>query len=367
MKKLLLVAVGILCTMLAFGQTNFQELTLEEACKKAKLEKKLIFVDLYTSWCEPCRMMADRVFPDQVIGEFMNENFVCVKYNTEVAKDGMDLVKKFNVQSYPTFLMLNTNLELENQIIGATLEPLDFKAQVEEAMKASLASLGKQYAEGDRDMQFLAHYLKELSKSRMEIKAKEVCEVLFKVLPDTEKTNPEYWFIYDSEMLAPVNSAAMDYLLSHFKQFRKTVGEEKILNRISSAFEIKLINMLSGREKINDLDKMAKQMAPFHFNSRERLDVYVAIAKALRLAREKNNGEKEIEKLLVLCEKEFPKMDGQMLVRFYFPITFYIANVGTAAQRTRVRELHQYIYDHTNYERFKYGLGNLLNAAKNAK
>lgn len=367
MKKMLLVSVGILCALLTFGQTNFQKLTLEEACGKAKKEKKLIFVDLYTSWCEPCRMMADKVFPDQVIGEFMNEHFVCVKYNTEVDKDGIDLVKKFNVQSYPTFLMLNTDLGLENQIIGATLEPLDFKAQVEEAMKASLASLGKQYADGDRDMRFLAHYLKELSKSRMEVKAKEVCEVLFKLLPDAEKAKPEYWFIYDSEMLAPVSSSAMDYLLSHFKQFRETVGEERILNRISSAFELKLVSMLSGREKINNLDKMAKQMAPFHFNSRERLDVYVSIAKALRLAREKNNGEKEVEKLLVLCEKEFPKMDGQMLVRFYFPITFYIANVGTAAQGTRVRELHQYVYEHTNYERFKYGLGNLLNAAKNNK
>lgn len=39
MKKLLLIYVGIFCSVLVFGQTNFQKLTLDEACTKAKVEK----------------------------------------------------------------------------------------------------------------------------------------------------------------------------------------------------------------------------------------------------------------------------------------------------------------------------------------
>ena len=149
MKKLLLIYVGIFCSVLALGQTNFQKLTLDEACTKAKAEKKLIFVDLYTSWCAPCKMMADKVFPDVKLGAFMNERFVCVKYDTGADKDGSELAKKFNVQAYPTFLILNVDKGLENQIVGATLEPLDFMNQVEVALKASLASLGQQYANGN--------------------------------------------------------------------------------------------------------------------------------------------------------------------------------------------------------------------------
>ena len=123
MKKLLLIYVGIFCSVLAFGQTNFQKLTLDEACTKARAEKKLIFVDLYTSWCAPCKMMADKVFPDVKLGAFMNERFVCVKYDTGADKDGSELAKMFNVQAYPTFLILNVDKGLENQIVGATLEP----------------------------------------------------------------------------------------------------------------------------------------------------------------------------------------------------------------------------------------------------
>ena len=166
MKKLLLIYVGIFCSVLALGQTNFQKLTLDEACTKAKAEKKLIFVDLYTSWCAPCKMMADKVFPDVKLGAFMNERFVCVKYDTGADKDGSELAKKFNVQAYPTFLILNVDKGLENQIVGATLEPLDFMNQVEVALKASLASLGQQYANGNRDVSFLTDYLKQRYRIR---------------------------------------------------------------------------------------------------------------------------------------------------------------------------------------------------------
>ena len=34
---------------------------------------------------------------------------VCVKYDTGAEEDGKNLEKKFNVQAYPTFLLLNSN------------------------------------------------------------------------------------------------------------------------------------------------------------------------------------------------------------------------------------------------------------------
>ena len=43
MKKLLLVFVGLLCSVVIFAQTNFQELSLEKAREQAKTENKPIF------------------------------------------------------------------------------------------------------------------------------------------------------------------------------------------------------------------------------------------------------------------------------------------------------------------------------------
>ena len=44
MKKILLIYVGILYSVLALGQTNFQKLTLNEACEKAKAEGKMVLL-----------------------------------------------------------------------------------------------------------------------------------------------------------------------------------------------------------------------------------------------------------------------------------------------------------------------------------
>lgn len=367
MKKILLVYAGILCSVLAFGQTNFQKLTLNEACEKAKAEGKMVFVDLYTSWCAPCKVMAADVFPNVQLGEFMNKHFVCVKYDTGAEEDGKVLAEKFNVQAYPTFLLLNTDQGLENQIVGGTLDPSEFKKLVAEAMSASIASLRKQYAEGNREAPFLTNYLQELLKAQMIAEAQEVRAELFKVLPDAEKSNREYWYIYDNQILSPIGSEAMDFLFAHFDQFRESMGEEKVLERISMAFEIKLRDMIRGREKMVGLDKLVEQMKPHHFNSRSRLDVYVSLAQALRDAWADKENEKKIEKVLVLCEKEFPKIDGEDLVWFYFPVTIFLANFGTEAQYQRVVKIHEYTYEHTGHEPLRIGLGNMLVNAKKQK
>lgn len=60
--------------MTVFGATgqgiNFFRGSFEEALKKAQQENKQIFVDVYTSWCGPCKMMAKEVFTRSDVGSF---------------------------------------------------------------------------------------------------------------------------------------------------------------------------------------------------------------------------------------------------------------------------------------------------------
>ena len=51
---------------------------LEKALEQAKVENKYVFVDCYTSWCGPCKMMAEKILPLKEVGEYMNGKFVCV-------------------------------------------------------------------------------------------------------------------------------------------------------------------------------------------------------------------------------------------------------------------------------------------------
>ena len=105
-----LFLVGISFNAQSKDGINFQTKNLEEAKKLAQQENKLIFIDLYTTWCGPCKLMKKNTFPDAELGAFFNKNFISLYIDAE--KEGLDLVKKFKIVNYPSFLFLDKNGEL---------------------------------------------------------------------------------------------------------------------------------------------------------------------------------------------------------------------------------------------------------------
>lgn len=54
----------------------------ELAALQAKQPKK-VFIDVYTSWCGPCKMMMNNTFHNADVIKYVNENFYAVKFNAE--------------------------------------------------------------------------------------------------------------------------------------------------------------------------------------------------------------------------------------------------------------------------------------------
>lgn len=75
---------------------------------KAIKENKLIFLDVYTDWCLPCKMMDEDVFKDKKLGDYYNENFISFKANAEAAV-GSDFAALYQVKGYPTLLFLDSS------------------------------------------------------------------------------------------------------------------------------------------------------------------------------------------------------------------------------------------------------------------
>lgn len=103
-EKFVLLFTCMFFVVFSFAQTDFQDLSLDKALEKAKVENKLVFMDCYTSWCGPCKMMAEKILPLKEVGEYMNGRFVCIKVDMEKG-EGPKLAQKYQVSAYPTFLV----------------------------------------------------------------------------------------------------------------------------------------------------------------------------------------------------------------------------------------------------------------------
>ena len=119
MKKILLSFLLIfICMTWGFAQgIKFETGTWSEMLAKAKTENKLVFVDVYTQWCGPCKNVAKNVFPQQKLGDVYNEQFINFQIDAE-SPEGKEFVKQYPVPGYPTFFYINGEGVVINKAVG---------------------------------------------------------------------------------------------------------------------------------------------------------------------------------------------------------------------------------------------------------
>ena len=115
------VCILLLCTsMSGFSQgIEFFKGTFNEALTKASNEGKLVFVDFYATWCGPCKQMAEKVFPDEELGKYMNEKFVCLQIDVEKEGWQKEVAEKYNVTVLPTLVFFKLDSTVASRLAGA--------------------------------------------------------------------------------------------------------------------------------------------------------------------------------------------------------------------------------------------------------
>src|SRR5438105_148312 len=83
-------AVSLLTALLfSFYSGKAQEaeaihwMSFEKAVELTQKKPKHIIIDIYTSWCGPCKMMSKNTFQNPVIAKFINEHYYAVKFDAE--------------------------------------------------------------------------------------------------------------------------------------------------------------------------------------------------------------------------------------------------------------------------------------------
>ena len=108
--KHFIVILFLFCFILKVNcqSVHFENLTWQQAISTAKKENKMVFVDVYTTWCTYCKQMEQNVFTDAATARFYNTHFINVKCDAQ-QPDGIGLRKSYALLGFPTFLYLDAN------------------------------------------------------------------------------------------------------------------------------------------------------------------------------------------------------------------------------------------------------------------
>ncbi|OSZ79201.1 hypothetical protein CAP35_13375 [Chitinophagaceae bacterium IBVUCB1] len=143
MKKLWLLILPLLIasTAITYGGESttgiqFSKLTWKEALAKAKKENKLIFIDVYTTWCGPCKLLKKNTFPDKALGAYFNKNFINIAIDAEEG-EWVQFAEQQRVQGYPTLLIMDKNGKEAGRTMGymPAEQLLQFGKEVNEKKK----------------------------------------------------------------------------------------------------------------------------------------------------------------------------------------------------------------------------------------
>ncbi len=210
------------------GGVVFIENNFSEALSQAQKSNKIIFVDAYTTWCGPCKMMSKNIFPDKDVAELYNANFINLKMDMEKG-EGINLTKRYEVTAYPTLLFLNGNGQLVHKALGYH-DVKDFIELGKTALDSDKSLMGwtSLYETGNREPTFLKEYALKLAAA-YDNRRLSVAEAYLATQKDWT-TDDNLDFIY--RFTEKADSKFFDYFIKYRAAFEKKYNSAEIEAKI---------------------------------------------------------------------------------------------------------------------------------------
>lgn len=285
MKKILLISLAAISCLMIKAQTNFRAISYDEAIAAAKNENKMVFMDFYTDWCGPCRLMSRDVFPQKSVGDYMNSHFVCIKVNAEKG-EGVSLSQTYNIKAYPTFIIITSDKKEMANICGYR-EPAAFLNEIDRALDPAKTPemMKERYDKGERTPELINSYASYLMENiptgrnfPQEDSDKKVSAInnmvydYFTSLSDADRLKHENMFIYQSFIYSPFDKPAR-FMMANLSRFTAS-DKSDIDSVVSKLYNREVLVLLSGSKKYDEAEfsTLKKEIKQFHLDKNGTFD-----------------------------------------------------------------------------------------------
>ncbi|MDD5895098.1 MAG: thioredoxin domain-containing protein [Prevotellaceae bacterium] len=348
MKKLLF-SLSCLCSCLVAGaQTEFRHVSFDEAKAAAKAESKLLFIDFYTEWCGPCKRMANEIFPQKPVGDYLNPKFVCVKINAEKG-EGVELANKYKITAYPTFIVADaTGKEMGKFEGGRDIDGL--RTEIERIIDPSKSPdvVRSRYDSGERTPDVVLNYAALVFEEASNIRAKNAYEIAqkkaekvvqdyFSNLSEADRLKKENLFVYRKYSSTPDTPSAR-FMTDNIDRFPADMKAD-IDTIVKDLFQNTMASRLGGHLPFNKADYEAEKAAI----KRLRLNADKWYDQPLRFLDEYAKG--DLSRFIDFCSSNITKLDKRLQTTMMLGMSDLIQTDDQAVRQKAARFIRSQLAD----------------------
>lgn len=267
--RILLTALALLVSV-NFVQAegiNFKEILGEENWKEVLSESaehdKLIFVDLYTTWCGYCKMMDQNVFSDEEVGSYFNDQFINVKLDAET-EFGAKLTAENKVSGFPTYLFVDKSGKTVKTVVGY-MEAAEFLKAGKGSLSIwkSYSMLNEAYEKGTLKKEQVGEFLAALKEKGLEAKAVEVANSFAKDFKEDD-----YKDVANKDLVLfagyDLDGAAFAYVLENKASF----DVEYLTEFFEASYHYNLMDAIE-REDVAVIETLIEKIVPVNSETEE--------------------------------------------------------------------------------------------------
>jgi len=262
MKRTILIITALFALICVNAQTDFRHITYQEALAASKAEGKPVFIDFYTTWCGPCKMMTKNIFPLQNVGEFMNKSFICIKLDAE--KEGAEQAKQYKIDAYPTMVVCDADGKELFRKVGASSDGDEFIAELKVASNPGLTpeKMRERYEAGERDPELVAAYATYIYKRAYDRRtpnqealdySRKIVDDYYNSLTDAQRLEEQNFFVYTYNFCSNPSQPAAQYIINNKDKFPAS-QKQLVDSTLDRLLRYRMGMLMSGDERFSQAD-----------------------------------------------------------------------------------------------------------------